>query len=59
MAQSKEELERLLGRDYLRGIRKETLENLLLKYKFVRTLGAGGNASVFEAASIADSRRVA
>lgn len=59
MAQSKEELERLLGKDYLRGMRKETLENLLLKYKLVRTLGAGGNASVFEAERIKDSRPVA
>lgn len=59
MAQNKEELERLLGKDYLRGMRKETLENLLLKYKLVRTLGAGGNASVFEAERIKDSRPVA
>lgn len=59
MAQSKADLEKLLGADNLRGVRKETLAQLVLKYRFVRTLGAGGNASVFEAERIEDSSPVA
>ena len=56
MAQSKGKLDGHLGEEYLRGIRKETLKQLELKYRFVRPLGAGGNASVFEVVRIVDNQ---
>lgn len=59
MAQSIEDLEKLLGKEYLSGMRKETLKQLALKYRFIRPLGAGGNASVFEVVRIVDDRSVA
>ena len=59
MAQSKEELEELLGKEHLCGIRKETLNQLALRYRFVCPLGAGGNASVFKAVRNGDDQSVA
>ena len=59
MAQSKEELEKLLGKEHLRGIRNETLYQLALRYRFVCPLGAGGNASVFKAVRNGDDQSVA
>ncbi|MBQ6141491.1 MAG: protein kinase [Kiritimatiellae bacterium] len=59
MTQSKEELEELLGKEHLRGIRKETLNQLALRYRFVSLLGAGGNASVFKVVRNGDDQSVA
>jgi len=53
------ELKERIGSVFFEGIKNCTLEALLSRYSFIRALGAGGNASVFEAERKSDSLRVA
>lgn len=59
MKQTREDITLLCGSEFVKGIRKETLNALLDKYRFIGSLGAGGNASVFKAFRYSDSRNVA
>ena len=52
-------LKERIGGAFFEGIKNCTLEALQSRYSIIRTLGAGGNASVFEAERKSDSLRVA
>ena len=59
MSQNVNQIKALLGEKSLEGIKNRTIENLAEKYSVIKVLGAGGNATVFEAERCSDHKRVA